>query len=334
MTNKEPKVSIIVPALNEEKNISKLISSLLKLNYKNYKIILVLDKNTIDKTKEIASKFKNKKIKIIQSKKAGSAANRNLGYLESDKDTEYYAFTDSDCYVDKNWLKSLVNVIEKCKKEILGVGGINPVPKNDSPFAKLIGKIESTLLGGGNTAQTKISNKIREVISIPNCNAIYRKEVWQKYKQDETLIKGQDGEFNYRIYKDGGKFIVTPKAIVWHHRHNSLKEYLKRVYNYGIASSKILKKQKNKIEFILSRWYGFLPVIYFISLAILIILSLSNKIFLGILIAFIIPYIAAILLTTIYIIFVLKNIESLKTPFILISQHVAYSLGILKEVLR
>ena len=34
---KEPKVTIIIPAYNDEKYIINLFNSLLKLNYKNYK---------------------------------------------------------------------------------------------------------------------------------------------------------------------------------------------------------------------------------------------------------------------------------------------------------
>jgi glycosyltransferase involved in cell wall biosynthesis len=333
---KDPKVSIIIPVYNAEKYIMQLIDSLLNLNYNNYKINLIIDKNSKDKSEKIARNFakQDKKIKIILNNKNGSAANRNKGVLESDKDTKYFAFTDSDCYVHKNWLKILVDTIEKTTKNIQCVGGINLTPHSDNSIAKLTGKIEQTKLGGGNTAQTKIFRKLTRVNSIPNCNALYKKDIWANNKQDESLITGQDGEFNYRILKKGGRFLINPKAIVWHHRPSTLKKYLKRMYNYGKASSKILFKQNNKINFIKSRWYGFIPPLFFSGIILLLIISLlfdATKyiIYLGIT-----PYIFAILLTSTQVIIKDKSLNSLLTPFILISQHISYSWGVIKELFR
>src|SRR5580692_10780816 len=47
-----PRVSIIVPARNEEENIAKTFSQLLALDYPNYEIIAVDDRST-DRTGEI-----------------------------------------------------------------------------------------------------------------------------------------------------------------------------------------------------------------------------------------------------------------------------------------
>jgi len=201
---KEPKVTIIVPALDEEKNIVKLLNSIFNLDYSNYKIIVIVDPATTDNTLQILKEIKNNKLAVYLNTEKGSAAHRNLGYKKSDKDTEYYAFTDSDCIVDKNWLKTLVRTIEKSPSSVTCVGGVNLVPKTDSKKSKLFTKIEQTLMGAGGTAQTKVFKKITEVNSIPNCNALYRKEVWENYLQDERFIKGQDGEFNIRIHNEGG----------------------------------------------------------------------------------------------------------------------------------
>ena len=229
---KDPKVTIIIPVNNDEKHIIQLISSINNLNYKNFKAIFVVDKNSTDNSEKILRTLtkKSKKIKVILNNKKGSAANRNKGVLEADKNTKHFAFTDSDCCVEKNWLNILVTTIEKTPKEIKCVGGINLIPSTDSKIAKLTGAIEQTRIGGGNTAQTKIFKKSTKVKSIPNCNALYEKELWIKNKQDESLITGQDGEFNYRLHQQGIQFLINPKAIVWHHRPQTLKKYLKRKF--------------------------------------------------------------------------------------------------------
>jgi cellulose synthase/poly-beta-1,6-N-acetylglucosamine synthase-like glycosyltransferase len=330
----EPKITIIVPAYNEEENIELLLDSLINLNYTNYEIIIVIDSKTNDNTSKKVKQFSlsHDKIKLIQNTENGSAANRNKGFEESEKDTNYYAFTDGDCIVDKNWLKILVNTMEHSPENTICVGGINPIPKTDSKISKLFAEIEKTILGAGGTAQTKILKQITEVNSIPNCNALYKKRAWENNKQDESLIVGQDGEFNHRLHEKGGKFFINPNAIVLHHRPDSLKKQLKKMFRYGEASSKILKKQKNKIQFIKKRWYGFLPLIYYILLLSSLILSLINKLFLIIFWLGICIYLLAIIFTTIQIWISFKKIDALKSIWIIPLQHLSYTWGVIREL--
>ena len=57
---KEPKVSIILPNYNSSKTIKKTIGSVLNQAYKNWELIIV-DDNSDKLTKNILSKYKNKK---------------------------------------------------------------------------------------------------------------------------------------------------------------------------------------------------------------------------------------------------------------------------------
>ncbi len=332
----EPKVEIIIPVYNAEKHLLRLTKSLLNLNYKNYRIIFVIDKKSKDNSEKILNRLgkNNKKIKVIKNNKKGSAANRNRGFLEADKNTKYLAFTDSDCYVDKNWLRVLVDTIENSPKEIVCVGGINLTPKTDSNSAKLTGYIEKTNLGGGNTAQTKIFTRLSKVKSIPNCNALYRKKIWEINKQDESLIVGQDGEFNYRLSKQGLGFLINPKARVWHHRPNTLKKYFKRMYKYGKATTKIFYKHKGDKEFLKTRWYGFLAPIFFLGIIGLFILDYLTKISLFSQLGIVLlgAYLITTLITSLAIILKYRKPITLITPIVLIANHLLYSWGVIEEL--
>jgi glycosyltransferase involved in cell wall biosynthesis len=59
-----PKVSIIVPARNEEENLSKCLDTLINLDYENYEIIVVND-NSTDSTEEIIKNYANNNPIII-----------------------------------------------------------------------------------------------------------------------------------------------------------------------------------------------------------------------------------------------------------------------------
>src|SRR3989338_4493846 len=71
----EPKISIVIPTLNEEKDIGKLLLSVSNQSYKNYEIIIV-DGGSSDNTVKIAKKYTGK---VFVLPKAGVTKSRNYG---------------------------------------------------------------------------------------------------------------------------------------------------------------------------------------------------------------------------------------------------------------
>ena len=102
------------------------------------------------------------------------------------------------------------------------------------------------------------------------------------------------------------------------------------MFRYGEASSKILKKQKNKIQFIKKRWYGFLPLIFYTLLLSSLILSLFNKLFLITFSIGILLYLLAIMYTTARVWASFKKIDALRSMGIIPLQHLSYTLGVLR----
>ncbi len=320
----KPFVTVITPVKDEIEYIKECIDSVKNLTYPkdSYEHIVIIDKNS--KYKGKIKKLKSGNTKIFESGKIGSAANRNFGVTKANKKAKYFAFTDADCIVDKNWLDMLVDKLESSPKNIGCVGGVNLVPFSDKSMAHLIGAVENTLLGGGGSAQSTVAKKEREVPSIPNCNAVYRKELWVKNKQDETLIVGQDGEFNYRLWKQGSKFIIIPNAIVFHHRSGSIKGHIKRMFKYGQATRRIFSKHSGILK---TRWYSLGPIGLVAGIIALSLLGLWKSLFWCVLGYAILLYLIIVLLTTIAVTINRRTILGFLTPIILISQHLAYGIG-------
>ena len=105
------KISLIIPAYNEEKYINRCISSAEKHSSDLFEIIVV-DNNSTDKTKEIAESFSN--VRVIHEKEKGVTRARQRGFLESGGDI--LAFIDSDTYLNDEWFEIL-------KKEFTTFGG-------------------------------------------------------------------------------------------------------------------------------------------------------------------------------------------------------------------
>jgi len=95
-----PKVSIILPARNEEEFIGKCLDSLIKQDYTNYEII-VIDDSSDDQTNEIISEYakKNSKIIPVNAKiKPDGWMGKNWACMEGYKKAtgELLLFTDAD----------------------------------------------------------------------------------------------------------------------------------------------------------------------------------------------------------------------------------------------
>lgn len=90
-------ISVIIPALNEEKYISKCIEGIKSQTFRNYEVIIV-DGKSSDKTIEVIKKISN--FKVIISDKRNAPYQRNLGakYAKGD----FLIFTDADTVLSPN----------------------------------------------------------------------------------------------------------------------------------------------------------------------------------------------------------------------------------------
>jgi len=94
------KISVVVPAYNEEKNIVRCLEALKNQTVKPYEII-TSDGGSTDKTVELAKKYG----KAVVAKKRGIAHGRNLGGFAAAGDI--ICFTDADCEPSPQWLEAV-----------------------------------------------------------------------------------------------------------------------------------------------------------------------------------------------------------------------------------
>ena len=120
-----PKVSVIVPARNEEKLISKCLDSLLNQDYQNYEIV-VIDDSSEDSTGQIIKKYAEKHSKIIHVSarpKPEDWMGKNWACMEGYKKAtgELLLCTDSDTKHSQNIISLAVAHLESAKIDALTV---------------------------------------------------------------------------------------------------------------------------------------------------------------------------------------------------------------------
>lgn len=119
MNNSNPKVSIVIPAYNEEKYIENSLFSLLESEQKtkiSYEVILV-DNNSSDQTVKLAQRFsKGMNLRIIKEDIQGRGIARARGFDEARG--EIILSADADTIFYRGWIETLVFAV---KGEVVAV---------------------------------------------------------------------------------------------------------------------------------------------------------------------------------------------------------------------
>ncbi|MBZ0333688.1 glycosyltransferase [Marinobacter sp. AL4B] len=113
-----PFVSILIPAFNEDKNISRCILSIDEQDYpkERYEVI-VMDNGSTDRTTKIATELG---VTVIDASGLLIGGVRNAGAKVAKGDI--LAYIDADCLAPKNWIQSGVSLLY-LESDIGAVGG-------------------------------------------------------------------------------------------------------------------------------------------------------------------------------------------------------------------
>ncbi|MBW3014958.1 glycosyltransferase family 2 protein [Candidatus Woesearchaeota archaeon] len=176
-----PKVSIVVPAYNEQDTIAKTLDSLLELDYPKDKVeIVVLDDGSTDDTYKIAKEYKKKGVIVFTKENGGKGLALNFALTKVTG--EFFGALDADSYVDSQALKRIMPFFKD--PNVMGVTPSLKIWKPQS-FLQHIQRVEF-LVG---IFLRKVFGFLRCIHVAPGPFTIYRKEFFDKYgNYDHTTI--------------------------------------------------------------------------------------------------------------------------------------------------
>lgn len=196
---KNPLVSVVIPALNEEGFLERTLKSLSKQDFKQFELIVV-NNNSVDKTAKIAEEFG---AKVIFELKKGIGHARQRGFLEAKG--EIIATTDADTILPKNWISRIVKEFKK-RKKMVAFGGLFILYSGTLASKTVISRLAypawilDRLFSGG--------------WSLPGVNCSVRKKAFLEvggFNVDLTL--GEDADLSQRL-KKVGKVVLDRKFVV------------------------------------------------------------------------------------------------------------------------
>ncbi len=229
-----PRVSVIVCSYNGGRTLSQCLSSLVKLDYPDYEVIVVDDGST-DNTREILERFPW--VRAIHQTNQGLSTARNVGLQAATGSV--IAYTDSDCYVDRDWLTLLLAQLEQSGAH--AVGGPNFAPE-DGWLAACVSAAP------GQPTHVLESDQVAE--HIPGCNMAFRRTALESLNGFDPQFRraGDDVDVCWRLQQAGMWITFASAAFVWHHRRQGAKTYLRQQAGYGEAEALLRFKHPDKFN--------------------------------------------------------------------------------------
>jgi len=219
-----PSVSVIVCSYNGAKTLAACLESLGKIDYPDYEVVLVDDGST-DHTPAIAAQFP--RVRYIRQTNHGLSHARNTGAAAATG--EVFAYTDSDCMADADWLYFLIGTL--LSGNYAGVGGPNISP----PAQNWVQACVAAAPGG--PSHVLLTDTVAE--HIPGCNMAWYRWAFEAVGGFDAEYRkaGDDVDFCWRVQQAGHEIAFSPTAIVWHHRRFTLRAFRKQQEGYGEAES-------------------------------------------------------------------------------------------------
>ena len=197
------KISIVIPAHNEEASIEGTILAALNQDYPDFEIIVV-DNNCTDRTAEIASRMG---VKVVSEKNKGTQWARERGRKEAVG--EIIASLDADCLPNPDWLKKGTKYFSSLK--IVSVGGPYDYYDADESFRKFSLFFQKNIYSLFNTLMQFFHKGATSI----GGNSFFRASALEKIGGYDTkfVFYGDDTDTAKRISKEG-KVIFDKNLVV------------------------------------------------------------------------------------------------------------------------
>lgn len=208
-------VSIIVPARNEEDNISNLIHSIQNQTYpKSCFELIIIDDCSTDKTAEIVKKYSDSNIKLIalsdylDEKNINAYKKKAIEIGIKASSGTLIITTDADCTMGENWLQEIVNCFETNQPKMM----VMPVQINyKNRFIEIFQSLDFMCLQGitGASVQKKFHGMCN------GANLAYTKSVFEEvdgFSGIDHIASGDDLLLMHKIAKNYANEIMYLKS--------------------------------------------------------------------------------------------------------------------------
>lgn len=241
-----PKVSVIIPAYNEEKVIANTIEALLETKYPKKEIIFV-DDGSKDDTLRIATQYKDR-IKVLHKENGGKATALNYGIQYSTG--EIIVIVDADTIIGRQSLKEIVKGFE-VNEHVAAVAG-NIKVRNVTNW---ITKCQALEYITGIQIVRRAFDVFGSITIVPGALGAFKKSYLMEsgpYGKD-TIV--EDFDQTIKLLKAGLITQGSSKATAYTEAPNTLRDFIAQRKRWYRGNMQVLKRHSDALT---NPRYGYL----------------------------------------------------------------------------
>ncbi len=246
-----PTVSLMIMTYNESLVIERKIRNSLELHYPAGQLdIMVVDSASTDGTPEIAARFADRGVRLVQQgMRAGKASAINAGLLAARG--EIIIVSDANAMMDPEALRFAVRHFSDPR-----VGGLTGAMRQrdtsgtaESQSGDLYWRYESMMRVG--------ESRLHSVIAMSGEMSVYRRSMFVRDGQVVPwYTKGATDDFEQTLYiiAHGQRVVYEPAAVVWEPAPDNAADLASQ--KIRIITQTIVSVRQNMWKLFRSGWYG------------------------------------------------------------------------------
>jgi glycosyltransferase involved in cell wall biosynthesis len=223
-------ISVIIPCRNEAKHIAECVHAIYGSKLENEELeVIVVDgmsnDGTIEEIGKLAEQYPG--LRLVPNPQQVTPVAFNTGIRAAHG--TYVQIVGARQIISETYLEGAKKILEQ-DTETWCVGGAVENVYQDTP-SEIIGLAMASPfgVGGGNFRILKKSGFV-DTVGTP----MYRKSVFDQVGMfNETLVRNQDDELNYRITKAGGKIFLNADIRIKYYVRANVKNLFRQYFQYG-----------------------------------------------------------------------------------------------------
>ena len=234
----QPRVTIAMPAYNEERYIEACIASVQAQDYPRSLIeILIADGRSTDRTREIIAGLAaaDPRIHLVDNPARLQAA--GLGQMVKQATGDILVRMDVHCEYAPDYVRKCVEVLERTGAD--NVGGSQRARARTAFQRALCAALGSPLGVGGARYRSPDAEGFVDTVFL----GAFRRRVFETVGLwDPGAITNEDAELNQRILDSGGQIYLSREIVVHYFPRDSFRTLARQYYKYGIGRARTLLK--------------------------------------------------------------------------------------------
>ena len=244
-----PYVSVVIPCLNEERFIEKVLENLApQYNSGRYEIIVV-DGMSVDKTRMVVSEFmarhRNVQVRLVDNPARNIPAGLNRGIAQARGDV--IVRMDAHSIPSENYVRRCVELLSNPNVSVVGMPW-RIRASADTLTARAIALAVAHPFGIGDAKYRLPDLSAPQFVdTVPF--GVFRKSLWQDLGGfNEELLANEDYDFHYRVRYLGGRILLDTSGHCVYFARATIRDLASQYFRYGNWKSQMVKLHPRSIR--------------------------------------------------------------------------------------